>query len=132
MALHAIRFKYSLTKRVFGENTMNGKNLLEGLTDPKTQSIEAVKSLLSWRGRGVDPMPQTVGFANEGEDVRLILILSNKRDAYYVCTANKCSCPSQTYRGGTCRHQRKYFGARPEQVANISDSSGSPIAEEVA
>jgi hypothetical protein len=110
---------------------MSGKTTFDG-TSPKTQSVDAVKSLLTWKGRAVDPLPSVVEFAHEGADSHLVLILSNKKDAYFVCTATKCSCPSQTYRGGTCRHQRKYFGARPEQVANIADSSGRPIVEEVA
>jgi hypothetical protein len=43
-----------------------------------------------------------------------VLVLSNKKDAYYTVTATACSCPSATYRGGACKHQRKYFA---EQIA---------------
>jgi len=100
-------------------NAMSGR-LLEGRTGPVSQSIDAVKALLAWRGRGVDPMPQTIEFANEGEESRLVLVLSNKKDVYYVTTATKCSCPSQTYRGGPCKHMRKYFGAKLEQVTTGS------------
>jgi hypothetical protein len=98
---------------------MDGKTLFDGAS-PKTQSIEAVKALLTWKGRAVDPLPSVVEFANEGEESRLVLVLSNKKDVYYVTTATKCSCPSQTYRGGPCKHMRKYFGAKLEQAATGS------------
>ena len=77
---------------------------------PVSQSIEAVKSLLTWRGRGCDPMPYILEFVNEGEGSRLVLVLSNKKDSYYVVTPAKCSCPSATYHPGQpCTHQRKHF-----------------------
>jgi hypothetical protein len=89
---------------------VNGKNILEGRTGPITQSFEAVKSLLIWRGRAVDPMPATVEFINEGEGSCLVLVMSNKKDSYYVTTATKCSCPAATYHPGQpCKHQRKHF-----------------------
>ena len=95
---------------VFGETEMSGKNLLEGRTGPITQSFDAVKSLLTWRGRGTDPMPATVEFVNEGDESRLVLVLSNKKDSYYVVIPVKCSCPSATYHPGQpCTHQRKHF-----------------------
>ena len=95
---------------VFGETEMSGKNLLEGQTGPISQSVDAVKSLLTWRGRGCDPMPSTLEFVNEGEGSRLVLVLSNKKDSYYVVTPAKCSCPSATYHPGQpCKHQRKHF-----------------------
>lgn len=95
------------------------KTIFDGAS-PKTQSVEAVKALLTWRGRATDPMPSTIEFANEGEESRLVLVLSNKRNSYYVVTPAKCSCPSQTYRGGPCKHMRKHFGARMEQARTSS------------
>ena len=90
---------------------MSGKNLLEGRTGPITQSIDAVKSLLAYVGRSSDPLPSDVSLDNG----RLVLILSNKKDCYYVVTKTACSCPSAIYRhNGPCKHQRKYF---PEQIA---------------
>jgi hypothetical protein len=86
---------------------MVGKAIYDG--NVKTQSREAVKRLLAWKGRAVDPMPSHIEFAHEGEEGRLVLVLSNKKDAYYVTTSTKCSCPSQTYRGGPCKHMRKHF-----------------------
>ena len=97
---------------------MNGKNMLEGRTGPQTQSVEAVKSLLTWKGRAVDPLPSVVEFANEGEKSRLVLVLSNKKNGYYTVTAKACSCPSATYHHGPCKHMRKFFPqiAKPEPI----------------
>ena len=82
------------------------KNLLEGRTGPVTQSVDAIKSLLAYVGRASDPMPSDVSLDNG----RLVLVLSNKKDAYYCTTATKCSCPSAAYRpDASCKHQRKYF-----------------------
>jgi hypothetical protein len=84
---------------------MTGRTLFE-IEGPKTQSIEAVKTLLAFVGRGCDPLPSEISLENG----RLMLILSNKKDVYYVTTAKACSCPSAMYRPGkSCKHQRKYF-----------------------
>jgi len=93
---------------------MSGKNRLEGRTGPVTQSVEAVKALLTWKGRAVDPLPSVVEFTRDGEEGRLVLVLSNDKKSYYVTTARACSCPA-AYHQGPCKHQRKFFGARPEQ-----------------
>jgi hypothetical protein len=90
---------------------MSGKNMLDGYFGPVTQSVEAVKNLLAFVGRASDPMPSEVTL----DSGRLVLVLNNKKDAYYTCTARACSCPSATYRhNGPCKHQRKYFA---EQIA---------------
>ena len=69
-----------------------------------TQSTEAVVSLLKYLGKSIDPLPQTVDLPG------LVLVLSNKRDVFYVTTATSCSCPSAAYRPGQrCKHQRKHF-----------------------
>ena len=74
---------------------------------PKTQSAEAIKSLLTWKKVSCDPLPE---FVEMGEgDNRLVLVLSNKKDAFYTVTARACSCPAATYHHGPCKHQRKYF-----------------------
>jgi hypothetical protein len=92
---------------------MSGKTIFDG--GLKSQSIDAVKALLAWRGRGVDPLPSVVEFKSEEEgDSRLMLVLSNKKDLYYTVTATACSCPAAQYRGGPCKHQRKHFGAKLE------------------
>ena len=74
---------------------------------PTTQTIESVKALLSWRGRASDPLPFFVEI-DSGEG-RCVLVLSNKRDCFYVTTARACSCPAATFNHGPCKHQRKYF-----------------------
>lgn len=79
---------------------------------PQTQTLEAVKALLSWRGRASDPLPS---FIEMGEgDSRLVLVLSNKKDCFYVTTAKDCSCPAHNWHPNQrCKHQRKHF---PEQT----------------
>jgi len=99
---------------------MSGKTIYDGSV--KTQSIDSVKSLLTWKGRAVDPLPATVEFTHEGEESRLVLVLSNKKDSYYATTATKCSCPSQTYRGGPCKHMRKHF---PQIAKPAATEAGS-------
>ena len=75
---------------------------------PKTQSAEAIKSLLTWKKISCDPLPE---FLEMGDgDSRLVLVLSKKKDAYYTVTAKGCSCPAATYHPGTrCKHSKKYF-----------------------
>ena len=98
---------------------MFGKNLLESQTGPVTQSVESVKALLAYVGRASDPLPTEVSLENG----RLVLVLSNKKDAYYTVTARACSCPSATYRhNGPCKHQRKYFPAAATTKPATTDS----------
>ena len=101
---------------------MSERNLLEGRTGPTTQSVEAVKNLLAFVGRASDPMPIDVTLDNG----RLVLVLSNKKDAYYTVTAAACSCPSATYRGGACKHQRKYF---PEAKAATNSTASELLIQ---
>jgi predicted nucleic acid-binding Zn finger protein len=76
-----------------------------------TQSIEAVKQLIAYDHNGQEPKEMPPFYRMCGE---LILVLSNKKDGYYVVTPKACSCPSFIYRGGPCKHQRKYFAeSRP-------------------
>ena len=99
-----------LTHIVFGENTMNGKNIVGGRTGPITQSVEAVKKLLTFLGRTIDPLPQEVSL----DGGRLVLVLSNKKDAYYTVTSRACSCPAATYNPGKpCKHITAHFKAEP-------------------
>ena len=75
---------------------------------PITQTVEAVKGLLTWRGRAIDPLPEFVEL--ETKEGRLVLVLSNKKDAYYTVTPKACSCPASTYNPGqACKHRRKHF-----------------------
>ena len=83
---------------------------------PKTQSVEAVKALLAWKGRASDPLPSFIEMG-EGES-RLVLVLSNKKDCYYVTTARDCSCPARSWHPNQpCKHQRKYFAEQSHNPA---------------
>ena len=98
---------------------MSGKNLLEGRTGPVTQSVAAIKNLLAYVGRASDPMPSDVSLDNG----RLVLVLNNKKDAYYTCTALACSCPSAIYRhNGPCKHMRKYFPETAKPAATVTET----------
>jgi hypothetical protein len=93
------------------------KNLLEKVrTGPVTQSLEAVKNLLAFVGRASNPLPSDVSLDNG----RLVLILSNKKDAYYTCTAAKCSCPGNQFRHN-CKHMRKYFPETAKPAATVTE-----------
>jgi len=101
---------------------MSGKNLLEGLTGPISQSVDAVKVLLNWKGHPVDPLPADLSMDNR----RLVLVLSNKKDVYYTVTLTKCSCPAATYHPGPCKHQRKYFPG-PQKSREELETEGESI-----
>jgi len=84
---------------------MSGKIVIE-TENPKTQSAEAVKALLDYAGHPSEPLPTDVSLGNG----RLVLVLSSKKDVYYTCTKEKCSCPSAAFRPWErCKHQKKYF-----------------------
>ena len=91
---------------------------------PKTQSVEAVKGLLAWRGRAADPLPEYVEMG--AGDNRLVLVLSNKKDCFYVATARDCSCPARNWHpNGPCKHMRRYFA---EQQATKRLAATAPNA----
>lgn len=92
---------------------MNEKTLLAS-GSPITQRIDAVKALLAFKKVASDPLPQEVSL----DGGRLVLVLSNKKDAYYTVTAKGCSCPAATYHNGPCKHQKKYF---PQEEENLRD-----------
>jgi hypothetical protein len=66
---------------------MEGKTLLAS-GSPITQRIDAVKALLAWKKVSCDPLPQEVSL----DSGRLVLVLSKKKDCYYVTTVHACSC----------------------------------------
>jgi hypothetical protein len=100
---------------------MSGKILIES-KNPKTQSIEAVKALLSWRHMPTDPMPTQIEFPGGA----VVLVLGSKKDIYYAVTHDDCSCPAKCYHPGQmCKHQKKFFarddvGIPREVIAKIS------------
>ena len=87
---------------------------------PVTQSTEAIESLLKYLGKPIDPLPDVVKLLD------MVLVLNNRKDAYYITTAQSCSCPSAAYRPGQkCKHQRRYFpgtDAPGHVTAETSDS----------
>ena len=113
---------------------MQGMTIID-IKKPQTQTVEAVKSLLAWRGRAVDPLPS---FIEMGEgDNRLVLVLSNKRDAYYTVTQKECSCPARNWHhNGPCKHMRRYF-TESKQTAIKQPNTGrwhgnnGPVLDEV-
>jgi len=74
---------------------MAGKMLFENKV-PVTQSIEAVRGLIAYQD-GQEPQEMPTFYRLSGG---LVLVLSNKKDAYYVVTPKACSCPSATYHPG--------------------------------
>jgi hypothetical protein len=104
---------------------MEGKTLLAS-GRPITQRIDAVKALLAWKQVSCDPLPEFVEMGDG--DSRLVLVLSNKKDAYYTVTANGCSCPAATYHHGPCKHQRKYF-PQPKKSREELEAEGEAILE---
>jgi len=91
---------------------MAGKTLIN-IEKPQTQTVDSVKALLAWKGRASDPLPSFIEMGKG--DNRLVLILSNKKDCFYVTTARECSCPARSWHPGQrCKHQRRYF---PEEIA---------------
>lgn len=102
---------------------MNGKLNIQS---PKTQSIDAVKSLLAFVGRASSLLPNDVSLENG----RVVLVLSNKKDVYYCTTSRACSCPSAAYRPGQrCKHMRKFFSveatSKPMDSGSIRPNMGS-------
>lgn len=90
---------------------MSGKTIIN-IEKPQTQTVKAVCGLLAWKGRSSNPLPSFVELGDG--DNRLVLVLSNKRDAYYTTTAKECSCPAHNWHPGQrCKHQRAHF---PEQA----------------
>ena len=85
-----------------------------------TQSVESIVELLKYRGLPTSPLPENIDLPG------LVLVLSNKKDAYYTTTSKGCSCPSATYRPGQlCKHQRKYFPMIDAKTQIYSESNDS-------
>jgi hypothetical protein len=103
---------------------MSGKLIYENTT-PKTQSVDAVKALLSFKKVASNPLPQEVSL----DGGRLVLVLSNKKDAFYAVTSRACSCPAATYNPGKpCKHSKKYF-PQPKKSREELEAEGEAILE---
>ena len=102
---------------------MSGKTILN-LESPKTQSIEAVKSLLSYVGRSCNPMPSFVELAG---GVRLTR--SKKADCYYTTTSRDCSCPARAYNPGVaCKHMKTVQAAMDNASIRPKMGSFKPVS----
>jgi hypothetical protein len=98
-----------------GVKAMTNRLSLDRLT-PITQSVNSVVELLNFLGKTSNPLPEIVELPG------LLLVLSGKRDSYYSITAYSCSCPSHFYRGGPCKHQRRYFPQRNTSRQSLAES----------
>ena len=105
---------------------MAGKTLID-IQKPTTQTVEAVKALLAWQGRVAEPLPSFIEMG-EGNN-RLVLVLSNKKDCFYVTTARACSCPAAIYNHGPCKHQRKHFAEQTAKPAASEPGSIRPAGK---
>ena len=98
---------------------MSGRILVQ-MQNPVTQKPEAVEALAAYLNKPIEAGVLDLGSAK--------LVKSNKGDAFYTVTAKACSCPAATYHHGPCKHQRKYFGAkpasRPTEAASIRPAAG--------
>ena len=95
------------------------------IASPVTQARAAVEQLIRYHNHGQQPVEMPDFYRLSGE---MVLVLNNKKDAYYVTTPKSCSCPSATYNPGKpCKHSRKYFPQpKREAEATIDLRSGLP------
>ena len=99
---------------------MIGRTLVQ-IENPTTQRTDAVEALAAFLHKTIDG-----GVIDLGS---LKLVKSNKGDAFYGVTKNKCSCPSATYRPGQpCKHQRKYFPQAEATKPVSANDSIKPVA----
>ena len=80
-------------------------NLLEGL-NPVTQTIKGDKALAKFLGMK-EELPEAIALANGAW-----LVLSTKKDCYYMTTATGCTCKAGTY-GRICRHRKALESSKP-------------------
>ena len=83
--------------------------MLEGRFGPITQSVEAVKQLITLDNHGQEPAEMPTFYRLSGE---VVLVLNSKGDAYYVVTPLSCSCPAATYHPGQAMSEEPTEGAR--------------------
>lgn len=90
---------------------MNGKTILT-IATPVTQSREAVQSLIAYQNHGTVPAEMPPFYRLSAD---MVLVASNKGDAYYVTTPKSCTClaaaitPARraSTRGSTSLRKRK-------------------------
>jgi hypothetical protein len=102
------------------EKTILTANPVTQSTAVVTQSVDAVKALLTFVGRASDPLPVDVAL----DGGRVVLVLNGKKDAFYTVTATACSCPAAHWHKGPCKHMRKHF---PQSGTAKAVSSSGPL-----
>ena len=96
------------------------------ISSPVTQSREAVEQLIAYFNHGQAPEEMPLFYRLSGE---LVLVQSNKGDAYYVTTPKSCRCPASVYNPGKpCKHSRKYF-PQPKKSRGELEAEGEAILE---
>jgi hypothetical protein len=94
------------------------------VSSPVTQSREAVEQLITYHNHGQQPVEMPDFYRLTGE---MVLVLNNKKDAYYVTTPKSCSCPASVYNPGKpCKHSRKYF-PQPKMTRVELEAEGEAI-----
>ena len=78
--------------------------------------------MIAYHNHGQEPAEMPDFYRLTGE---MVLVLNNKKDAYYVVTPTTCSCPAATYHAGPCKHQRKYFAPPKKEVATEEPTEGA-------
>lgn len=92
---------------------MSGKIIFE-TESPITQEPESVEALAKYLNRPIENGVLDLG--------KVKLVKSNKGDAYYTTSATACSCPSHHWRGGRCKHMRKFYPVEETLKASIIDT----------
>ena len=93
---------------------------------PVTQTRVAVEQLIAYFNHGQQPEEMPSFYRLDGE---MVLVLNNKKDAYYVTTPKTCSCPASVYNPGKpCKHSRKYF-PQPKKSREELEAEGEAILE---
>ena len=96
------------------------------IANPVTQTRDAVQQLIAYFNHGQQPEEMPSFYRLDGE---MVLVLNNKKDAYYVTTPKTCSCPASVYNPGKpCKHSRKYF-PQPKKSREELEAEGEAILE---
>ena len=81
-----------------------------------SQNVESVVELLNYMGKPANPLPEAVQLRG------MVLVLSSKKDVFYVTSAVACSCPSFVYQGEPCKHQRKHFAESKKRGQMLAET----------
>jgi len=96
------------------------------IANPVTQTRDAMQQLIAYFNHGQQPEEMPSFYRLDGE---MVLVLNNKKDAYYVTTPKTCSCPASVYNPGKpCKHSRKYF-PQPKKSREELEAEGEAILE---